>query len=398
MEGWDATRRDLIRAARRAVKQVAGAALDRSGARNRIADWERRRAGGRRVQIFAWHRVVPDFEHMVRRVIPGLLTSTRTFERQIAWLKEHYDVGTLDDALEALAGRGRGERDLCVLTFDDGYLDFAEHAVPILRRYGVPALVYVTSGVPESGVPLLHDRLHHLLRLAMRGRLDARDADLDSRVKSPLCHALGARDPIVGLEWILETQPRQIGLRIAEWLEARLGERFDATAADSRLLGWADLRALDPELFGVGAHTVNHACLPNESPSEVERQLVESKGEVEERIGREVNHFAYPNGWYSPSVVRAVEKAGYRSAVTTEDRPNHRGVSPYRLRRRCVWEYTSRGAFGFSRSVNACNFDGTLRALGLSPWVPGERPDGLGGGSAAGGASEVSAETVLSRA
>src|SRR5690606_852371 len=151
MEVWGATGRGSVRAARRAAKQAAGTVLDRSGARHLIASWERRRAGGRRVQIFAWHRVVPDFSRMVCRVIPGLLTSTETFDRQIAWLRANYRIATLDEALEILDGRRTCERDVCVLTFDDGYRDFAEHAVPILRRHGAPALVYVTSGVPESG-------------------------------------------------------------------------------------------------------------------------------------------------------------------------------------------------------------------------------------------------------
>lgn len=378
MEGWNATRRELIRVARRAAKQAAGAAIDRSGARHLIANWDRRRAGGRRVQIFAWHRVVPDFGRMVERVIPGLLTSTETFDRQLAWLNRNFQVLTLDEALEVLGGKRSCERDVCVLTFDDGYRDFAEHAAPILRRHGLRALVYVTTGIPESGMPLLHDRLYHLLRRARRWRLDGKEAGEEERFAPALRRALSTHDPIVALEWLLETQPRQIGLQIAEWLEARLGEPPDACLADSQLLLWEDLRALGNRDIEVGAHTIDHACLPNEAPAEVERQLVVGKGELEDRLGRPIDHFAYPNGWYSPSVVRAVEKAGYRSAVTTEDRANHLGVSPYRLRRRSVWEYTSRGVLGFSRAVNACNFDGTLRALGIAPWVPGERPDALG--------------------
>ncbi len=378
MEVWRATGRGFVRAARRAAKQAAGTVLDRSGARHLIASWERRRAGGRRVQIFAWHRVVPDFSRMVCRVIPGLLTSTETFDRQIAWLRANYRIATLDEALEILDGRRTCERDVCVLTFDDGYRDFAEHAVPILRRHGAPALVYVTSGVPESGLPLLHDRLFHLLRQAQRWRIDAREAGEEARFASALRRALATPDPIVALEWILATQPRQIGLEIASWLERRLGETPDACLADSELLRWEDLRALRGGDIEVGAHTIDHACLPNEAPAEVERQLVVAKAEIEERVGRPVAHLAYPNGWYSPSVVRAVERAGYRSAVTTEDQPNHAGISPFRLRRRSVWEYTSRGPVGYSRSVTACNLDGTLRALGLSPWVPGERPDALG--------------------
>lgn len=397
MGGWNAAKRGLIRGMRRAAKQVAGAALDWSGARKQIANWDRQRAGGLRVQIFAWHRVVPDFDRMVRRVIPGLLTSTETFDRQLAWLRQNYRIGDLDQALEILSGRAQSDRDFCVLTFDDGYRDFAEHALPILRRHGLPAVVYVTTGIPESGLPLLHDRLFHLLRMARRRGIDGREAVDEERVVSALQSALRSSDPIVALEWLLETQPRKICLRVAEWLEERMGEGPDAALADSELLRWEDLRGIEGPIE-VGAHTVDHACLPNEAPAEIERQLVGSKADLEERLGRNVSHFAYPNGWYAPSVIRAVEKAGFRSAVTTEDRANHLGVSPYCLKRRSVWEYTSRGLIGFSKAVNACNFDGTLRALGIAPWVPGERPDGLGAGLSAEGRPSDPSESLLSGA
>ena len=69
---------------------------------------------------------------------------------------------------------------------------------------------------------------------------------------------------------------------------------------------------------------------------------------------------------------------GYRSAVTTEDRPNRLGEDPFTLKRKCVWEFTSRGLGRFSPAVNACNFDDTLGQLGLSRWVHGERPDAVG--------------------
>src|SRR5690606_17799213 len=113
--------------------------------------------------------------------------------------------------------------------------------------------------------------------------------------------------------------------------------------------------------------------------------------------GLEVVDFAYPNGWYSRGSIRALIRNGYRSAVTTEDRPNRLGEDPYTLKRKCVWEFTSRGVGGFSPAVTACNFDATLGQLGLSRWVHGERPDAVGSiairGEGSGGAAEVAASS-----
>jgi peptidoglycan/xylan/chitin deacetylase (PgdA/CDA1 family) len=71
------------------------------------------------------------------------------FEQQMAEIGHR--VTTLDAALDALAGRTPPtDRDI-VVTFDDGTADFAEQAVPVLARHGVPALVYVATDFIEHG-------------------------------------------------------------------------------------------------------------------------------------------------------------------------------------------------------------------------------------------------------
>jgi peptidoglycan/xylan/chitin deacetylase (PgdA/CDA1 family) len=369
--------REAVRASRRALKQAVAGALEASGGRRLLAARVRRRAGGTRVLVVAYHRVVPDFEGLRRRVIPGLLTSTRTFDRQLAWLSRRYRPASMEEALDVLSGRIRSGEDRCVVTFDDGYADVLEHAAPILRKHGFPATLYVPSGFVEGGVPLLHDRLYRVLRIARERNVDLRDVGGDGRVRAAL--ELARSDaPILALDRLLEHWPREVCVACAAALERRLGEDPAAGCADSRLLGWEELRALTALGFTIGGHTVDHACLPNESPAETERQLRASRERMEAELRRPVMDFAYPNGWWSHATIRALARNGYRSAVTTEDRPNRIGVNPYRLQRKSVWEYTSRGLLGYSDAVTACNLDGAFGSLGLAPWVPGERLDAVG--------------------
>ncbi len=357
---------------RRALKEAASTMLERSGGRELIAHLQRVNAGGRRVSILAWHRVVPDFEGMRRKVIPGLLTSTTTFDRQLEWLSRSFQILPLGEALEVLAGRQRSDRDVCVLTFDDGYADFLEHAVPILRRRGLPATVFVSSGHVDTGEPFLHDRLYRLLRILSRERVHPKQRGLPDDVRDALARAPG-NDAIVVLEHLLEHHPRERCVKIARALERSFNELPLAAAVDSQVLGWDELRAVHAAGIQVGAHTVDHRCLPNESWDEVERQLQVSRRRIEEELSCEIPDFAYPNGWYSRRAIRQVARAGYRSAVTTEDRLNRLGHDPLVLGRKCVWEFTSRGAFGYSPAINSCNLDGTLHFLGAAGWVSGER-------------------------
>ena len=73
-------------------------------------------------------------------------------------------------------------------------------------------------------------------------------------------------------------------------------------------------------LVQIGSHSLSHASLANLEQDEMRREVVDSKGVLEEYIGKSVEYFAYPYGGpqhYSPEVVRAVREAGYRCALTT---------------------------------------------------------------------------------
>jgi peptidoglycan/xylan/chitin deacetylase (PgdA/CDA1 family) len=320
------------------------------------------------VLIVAYHRVVPNFDELRERVIPALLTSVPVFERQLATLSTSYRVVPLGEALDVLGGRAKTDRDLCVITFDDGYVDFQDHALPVLQRLGFPATLYVATGYIGGSTPLLHDRLYSLLRSAEHARVSTEDVH-------PALAVASGDDPATAVNRLLERWSRAVCLEVAEALERALGADPEAALCDSRLLSWDQLRSLRAAGVEIGAHTVDHVCLHHEGSIDVAGQLRESKERLQLELGWPVVDFAYPNGWYSPSVTAAVREAGYRSAVTTEDRLNTLGESPYVLKRKIAWEFTSRGVRGFSRAVAACNFDDTFATVGLSTATPGEKPD-----------------------
>ncbi|MFE5797180.1 polysaccharide deacetylase family protein [Streptomyces sp. NPDC056503] len=65
----------------------------------------------------------------------------------------------------------------------------------------------------------------------------------------------------------------------------------------------------------VGGHTVSHPQLDTLGSAALRRELRDSKAELEDVLGHEVRHLAYPHGYNSPAVRRAAEAAGYASAV-----------------------------------------------------------------------------------
>ncbi len=162
---------------------------------------------------------------------------------------------------------------------------------------------------------------------------------------------------------------------LARALEARAGVREEDLPAGTRLLAWDELRALAAGGVEIGGHSVHHAVLANLPLADARREIVGCRDQLAERLGRRPRHFAYPNGYHTPAVRRAVREAGFETAATTEDRENLRGADLLALHRRVLWENSTLGPRGYSPALAACAFDGVFHALGLARAVHGERGD-----------------------
>ncbi len=81
---------------------------------------------------------------------------TKTFARQMQWLKQHFELVSLSEAQRRI--RSGNNRRICVsVTFDDGYADNCDFAIPLLVREGIPCTYFVTMDHVTQGLPFAHD-------------------------------------------------------------------------------------------------------------------------------------------------------------------------------------------------------------------------------------------------
>jgi peptidoglycan/xylan/chitin deacetylase (PgdA/CDA1 family) len=99
------------------------------------------------------------------------------------------------------------------------------------------------------------------------------------------------------------------------------------------LLSAAQLRLLADEGMTIGSHTCSHARLTEVDADAAQAEIADSRRELEDLLGREVAHFAYPYGLFDPSVREMVVRAGYRSACSTRAGFNRPSEDPFLLRR-----------------------------------------------------------------
>lgn len=268
-----------------------------------------------RLWVLMYHRILPNDDPRTTSEEPGMVVTPETLRRHLEWLASSFEIVHLVDWIDrARSGRTLPPR-ACAITFDDGWRDNFQFAFPILREASTPATVFAVShmiGTQESFWP---NRLANLLR---DPRLRESGTTLAQRLPSFV--ALPKDRPPIGAELstiISEakslTEMEILGL-VTE-AEVLLGSE---QSPERSLMNWEELTTMiGSGLVDVGSHTCHHTRLTNSTPVETTcREILESKRLLEDRLGRPVRLFCYPNGDVSKKGHDLVREH-YDAAVTT---------------------------------------------------------------------------------
>ncbi len=278
--------------------------------------------------ILSYHRVNDERDPF----FPSL--PTEVFERHMAFVGDTYVVLPVEELVERMA-RGRVPRNALAITFDDGYRDNPTHAAAVLARYGLPASVFLATGVIGTGKALWFDRLALAFKLTRVGTYRAPWGSEDRLTTAE--ERLGALGHALRH---LKSVPDEERRRGVEAVLVALGV-LDEGAFKSLMLSWDDVQALTGLGVTIGAHTVSHPILARLGPEGARAEIEGSRDMIAAACGRRPRAFAYPNGKaedFGGAVGRLVREAGFSCAVTTVFGVNTARTSPYALRRGGPWE------------------------------------------------------------
>jgi peptidoglycan/xylan/chitin deacetylase (PgdA/CDA1 family) len=204
-----------------------------------------------------------------------------------------------------------GARPRVAITFDDGYLDNLERAVPVLERYDAPACVFVTDHLGAGADEYWWDQLDHLF---LDGDAGAPHVELElahGTVRYDIRTEAGRVRTFSVLNNVfrdLAPDTRRSHLAALHEQLGRTPVRCDA----HRRLGPADLRTLsDGDLVEIGGHTSGHAALPLVDNATAEAEIARNRATVTAATGRAPRLFAYPYGTYTRRSSAQVRRAGY---------------------------------------------------------------------------------------
>jgi peptidoglycan/xylan/chitin deacetylase (PgdA/CDA1 family) len=281
--------------------------------------------------VLRYHAITPGTDE-VAYAAPEVCLPLAAFRVQMAFVRRAYTVIPLDDLVARLA---RGEtlppRALAI-TFDDGYADNHDVALPVLARLGLTATVYVTTGSLDGGPPLWMAAVRALVRGAVGPVLDV--PGVEPIVLGPASE----RGPAA------RTLTRALVPLVADERARRLASAAATAGVDvaailaGTMMTWDQVRALAAAGWTIGAHTVTHANVALADAATAESEIAGARDAIAARLGADVRHFAYPNSggahrYVDERVAALLRRLGFRSAVTSRPGPIRAGADPFTLPR-----------------------------------------------------------------
>jgi peptidoglycan/xylan/chitin deacetylase (PgdA/CDA1 family) len=262
---------------------------------------------------------------------PVISASPHAFHTQMKWLHDRIRILTLEELDAQVQDGGPWRESAAFVTFDDGYRDNFDAAVPILREFKVPATFFIPTEFFESAKLPWWDYVAFVIKktetrwlnLKRCQRGDDRPISIDlNNVSRRAATAIIVRafldETIDDERWFLEQLSMEAGIEVNE---SHLNLAL--------FMSWDQVRQLinSGEGLTIGSHAHSHKILARLSNLSQQHELSLSKQVLERRLGREVLALAYPYGW--PGTYNAVTKltakeTGYRLGFSSREGVNRR--------------------------------------------------------------------------
>jgi peptidoglycan/xylan/chitin deacetylase (PgdA/CDA1 family) len=253
-----------------------------------IASYLHQRRGYNEISILTYHNIVQG----KLPVNDACFLEIKLFEQQIAYLNEHFQVLPLADAFVQV--KKKNSKPIAVITFDDGFYSNYSLAFPVLKKYNIPATIFLTTSMIDSNKTIWFCELVQMLSLTTKKNFiwNTIEFDLSNSDKKQLASRR--------LQQLLKVKS-QASLtaslsEISQLLECKSVINYQEDSAFYMLTQHAVNEMLASKIIEFGAHSHNHIILTKEKIELAENEIINSIKQVEKITQKDCRYFAYPNG------------------------------------------------------------------------------------------------------
>ena len=325
----------------RVLKRIAKRTVSHAAARVAPITWKWRRPGS--LVVLMYHRVLPKDSPVRKREEPGMYVLPETLDLHLTELKRRLELVHLDEWLRR-AREGLPLPNLaCAITFDDGWRDNYEFALPVLAKHHAPATIFLVSSYVGTTQRFWPNQLMSLVDKAFAGPGSVEFPKPLRGIIEPILAQARRRGVLLAddIDRVIQGAKSLDEEQIRSLVEETGKSCGDPTGA-AEILSWSDVAQMAATgLVRFGSHTMTHLRLGGRIPSqELEREIAGSRSRLLDMLGQGIDLFCYPNGEISPEALDCVRRH-YLGAVTTRRGWHTAGRDPHLIRRIGVHEDVS---------------------------------------------------------
>jgi len=259
------------------------------------------------VTVLSLHRISNERNTFWNPIKPS------TFEELLKYAKRHYRVVSFQE-LDDLKSNPT-DKPILILSFDDGYYDFYEHALPLLVKHDLPSNHNIVNVCADSGLVIWTERLNVCFEHAMKNHIDLQVSIEESNISLQKYAGKWMPFYIDVFKRLLKVAMQERTQILAD-LEAQMGVK-----AERKMMNWDQIIECSRNHVEIGSHSYNHDSLGTiNDKTELSREINTSKQDIEAKLGMPINVFALPNGQTGALADEVLAASDYRFILYANDR------------------------------------------------------------------------------
>lgn len=242
-----------------------------------------------------------------------------------------YEFISLDQLYERQQLGYKSKKKFVCFTFDDGYVDNYSIAYPIFKKYNCPFAIYVTTDFPDGKALMWWYVLEEIL-------LNINSVILGDGSEY-LCDTLELKNKTFKIirDKIFQLQDENLSDKLAGLFSHYQYSFTDMIKLNS--MTWNQISELSKDpICTIASHSVSHVAMDKLNATQVKYELQQSKKIIEEKLNKEVNHFAYPYGRINNNVCSLVFQAAYKTALLANGGEIRNKIDLYKINRKSLIE------------------------------------------------------------
>jgi len=296
--------------------------------------WRWRKPGA--LVVLMYHRVLPKDSPLRKTEQPGMYVSPETLDLHLTELERRFELVHLDDWLRRAKQGETLPHSACAITFDDGWRDNYDFALPVLVKHQAPATIFLVSSYIGTAQRFWPNRLMSLVQaeferpgsVAFPARLRALVDPVLAQGRAQGRLDTEALDPVVQQALRLKEAEIRALVEAAEDRDTQ-GSGDDRDMLDVREIGMMAATGL----IRFGSHSTTHFRLDDNATEDLlTAEIVASRARLRQICGQPIDLFCYPNGISSASSVGLVSRH-YLGAVATNTGWHASDLDPYLIPR-----------------------------------------------------------------